>query len=148
MLPMLRTAMPFSPLASNAFNRFDSLFDRFFGDEFDLNRARSSWGFVPVSVWQDDNNIYVEADLPGVTEKDLEVTVHDKVLTIKAERRAEESRNYDFNGRVFGTVERAVVLPDSVDSDQVEAKLANGILSLTLPKHPEARPKKITVKSS
>jgi HSP20 family protein len=148
MLPMLRTGLAFSPLASSAFNRFDTMFDRYFGDEFEVNRARSSWGYVPVSLWQDDNNIYVEADLPGVTEKDFEITVHNRVLTIKAQRRAEESRNYDFNGRMFGTVERAVVLPDLVDSDQVEAKLANGILSVTLPKHAEARPKKIAVKSS
>jgi HSP20 family protein len=140
--------LPFSPLAGNAFTGIDSLFDRLFGDELDLNRPKSVWGFVPVSVWQDDNNIYVEADLPGVTEKDLEITVHNRVLTIKAERRGEEARKYDFNGRTFGSVERAVVLPDAVDSDHVDAKLANGILSVTLPKHPEARPKRIAVKST
>jgi HSP20 family protein len=148
MLPVLRATLPFSPLASNAFNGIDSLFDRLFRDELDLNRPKSAWGFVPVSVWQDENNIYVEADLPGVTEKDLEITVHNRVLTIKAERRDEEARKYDFNGRTFGSVERAVVLPESVDSDHVEAKLTNGILSVTLPKHPEARPKRIAVKSS
>jgi len=148
MLPVLRTNLPFSPLSIRAFSGFDSLLDRLFGDELDLNRAGSAWGFVPVSLWQDDDNIYVEADLPGVTDKDLEITVHNRVLTIKAERRDEGSRKYDFNGRTFGALERAVVLPDSVDSDQVEAKLANGILSLTLPKHAEARPKKIAVKSS
>jgi HSP20 family protein len=147
MFPVLRTHAPFSPLAGRAFNRIDSLFDRFFADEFETNRPGWRWGFVPVSLWQDDNNIYVEADLPGVTEKDLEITVHNRVLSIKAERRAEESRKYDFNGRTFGCLERAVALPESVDSDQVEAKLANGILCVTLPKHPDARPKKIAVKS-
>jgi len=148
MLPVLRTNLPLSPFAGTAFNRIDSLFDRFFGDELDLNRPGWGWGFVPVSMWQDDNNIYVEADLPGVTDKDLEITVHNRVLTIKAERREEESRKYTFNGRAFGVLERAVVLPDSVDSDHVEAKLANGILSVTLPKHPDARPKKIAVKTA
>jgi HSP20 family protein len=86
--------------------------------------------------------------LPGVRDKDLEVTVHNRVLTVKAQRREEESRRYAFNGRAFGTLERAVDLPDSVDSDQVEAKLANGILSVTLPKHPDARPTRIVVKRS
>lgn len=148
MLPVLRASMPFSPLANSAFRGVDSLFDRFFGENFELDRMRPAWGFVPVSLWQDDNNIYVEADLPGVTEKDLEITVHNRVLTIRAERRDDESRKYDFNGRTFGTIERAVALPDSVDPDQVEAKLANGILSVTLPKHAEARPKKIAVKTS
>jgi HSP20 family protein len=148
MLPVLRAHFPFSPLAGSAFSGVDSLFDRLLGGELDLNRPRSAWGFAPVSLWQDDNNIYVEADLPGVTENDLEITVHNRVLTIKAQRRDDESRNYDFNGRTFGTLERMVALPDSVDSDQVEAKLANGILSVTLPKHPEARPKRIAIKSS
>jgi len=146
MLPVLRTHLPFSPLAGGAFNQMESLFDRFFGDDFDFKRP--AWGFVPVSVWQDDTNIYVEADLPGISENDLEITVHNRVLTIKAQRRADESRKYEFNGRVFGSLERVVVLPDSVDSAQVEAKLANGILTVTLPKHPDARPKKIAVKSS
>jgi HSP20 family protein len=146
MLPVLRTNLPFSPFAGDALNRIDSLFDRFFGDDLDLNRP--VWGFVPVSIWQDDNNIYVEADLPGVTDKDLEITVHNRVLTIKAQRRDEESRKYTFNGRTFGSLERSVVLPDLVDSNQVEAKLVNGILSVTLPKHADARPKKIAVKTS
>ncbi|MGO9467332.1 MAG: Hsp20/alpha crystallin family protein [Isosphaeraceae bacterium] len=145
---MLRTNLPFSPFAGTALNGLDTLFDRLFGDELDLDRPGWGWGFVPVSMWQDDNNIYVEADLPGVPDKDLEITVHNRVLTIKAQRREEESRKYTFNGRTFGVLERAIVLPDSVDSDQVEAKLANGILSVTLPKHPDARPKKIAVKTS
>jgi HSP20 family protein len=147
-LPTLRTSLPFSPLSHSTLNRIDTLFDRFFGTELDGDHPGLGWGFVPVSLWQDDNNIYVEADLPGVNEKDLEITVHNRVLTIKAERRADESRKYAFNGRVFGVLERALVLPDLVDSGQVEAKLANGILNVTLPKHPEARPKKIAVKTS
>ncbi len=148
MLPVLRTNMSLSPFAVTGLNGLDTLFDRLFGDELDLDRPGWGWGFVPVSMWQDDNNIYVEADLPGVPDKDLEITVHNRVLTIKAQRREEESRKYTFNGRTFGVLERAIVLPDSVDSDQVEAKLANGILSVTLPKHPDARPKKIAVKTS
>ncbi len=112
MLPVLRTNLPLSPFAGTAFNRLDSLFDRFFGEELEVNRPAWGWGFVPVSMWQDDNNIYVDADLPGVTDKDLEITVHNRVLTIKAERRDEESRKYTFNGRTFGVLERAVVLPE------------------------------------
>jgi HSP20 family protein len=148
MLPVLRAHLPFSPLTGARFNRIDSLFDRLLGDDFELNRPARSWGSVPVSLWQDDNNFYVEAELPGVTDTDLEITVHDRVLTIKAERRGDESRKYDFNGRTFGSVERVVALPEPVDSEQVVAKLVNGILSVTLPKHADARPKKIAVKTS
>jgi HSP20 family protein len=145
---MLRTKLAFPPPAGRGFSGVDLLFDRFFGDEFDLNRPSAGCGFVPVSLWQDDNNIYLEADLPGVLEKDLEVTVHDRVLTIKAQRHDEQSRKYAYNGRNFGSLERIVALPDLIDSDQVEAKLASGILSVTLPKHAQARPKKIAVKTS
>jgi HSP20 family protein len=148
MLPTLRTNSAFSPLAENAFRRFDTLFDRFFGHDFEPTTQNWGWGFVPIALWQDDNSIHVEADLPGVSEKDVDVTVQNGVLTIKAERRANEPRNYAVDGRAYGRLERSVVLPDSVDAEQVEAKLENGVLSLTLPKHPAARPKKITVKTS
>ncbi len=112
MLPVLRTNMSLSPFAGTGLNGLDTLFDRLFGDELDLDRPGWGWGFVPVSMWQDDNNIYVEADLPGVPDKDLEITVHNRVLTIKAQRREEESRKYTFNGRTFGVLERAIVLPE------------------------------------
>jgi HSP20 family protein len=149
MLPMLRTNLPFSPLGATGMNRLDTLFDRFFGDDFERPFGRNwTWSSVPVSMWQDENNIFVEAELPGVEEKDVDVTINNGILTIKAERHDQEGRGYLYNGRTFGRFERAVVLPESVDSDHVEASLAHGVLRVVLPKHPDARPKKIALKTA
>jgi HSP20 family protein len=148
MFPMVRTRFPFAPLASTAFNRSDSLFDRFFGD--DGEGLQPSWvpSRLPLAMWQDDDKFYVEAEIPGVTDQDVEIKVHNGVLTIKAERRPEDGRSYLYNGRLFGRFEQAVLLPEIVDSEKVEATLNRGVLHLTLPKHPAARTKKITLRSS
>lgn len=148
MLPVRRIGFAASPLAAFPFSRFDSLFDNFFGTDGEGLRPMGGSQSLPWSIWQDENHVYVEADLPGVSEKDLEATVHNGVLTIKAERSDEEGRVYIFNGRTFGRFERAITLPETVDSENVEATLTNGVLRIVLAKHPEARPKKITLKSS
>jgi HSP20 family protein len=148
MLPMIRTNVPFSPLATTALSGLESIFDRFLGDDGDFFRPSRDWNVLLMSMWQDDNNIYVEVELPGVAQDDVEITVQNGVLTIKAQRREPEGRVYSYNGRSFGRFERSVVLPVSVDSDHVEASLNSGILQLTLPKHQSARAKKITLKSS
>ena len=148
MLPVIRTSFPFSPLAGSTFNRLDSLFDRYFANDKDGESSFWGWGSVPLSIWQDETNLYVEAELPGVAESEVDITVQNDVLTIRGERQQEEGRKYLYNGRTFGRFERAVVLPDRIDSDQVEATLQNGVLRVTLTKHPEARPKKVTLKTS
>jgi HSP20 family protein len=66
---------------------------------------------------------------------------------LKALRQEPEGRKYLYNGRIFGRFERTVALPEAVETDQIEATLVDGVLSLTLPKKAEARPKKITVKN-
>jgi HSP20 family protein len=148
MLPAFRASLPVLPLASSTFHGLDSLFHNVFGDDGD--RLKPVWvrNAVPISVWQDDNTVYLEAELPGVAEKDLEITVHDGVLTVKGESHEEEGRSYIYNGRTFGRFERAVTLPDQVDSERVEATLANGVLRISLPKVPQAKPRKIALKTS
>jgi HSP20 family protein len=148
MLHFVRTSFPTTPHARTAFNRADTQFDRFFGH--DGETLRPIWGGdeIPVSAWQDDTTIHVDAEIPGVTESDVEIMVHKGVLTIKAERRPAEGRTYLYNGRAFGRLERAIILPEFVDSGNVEAALTDGVLHLTLPKHPAAQPKKIALKTS
>jgi HSP20 family protein len=148
MLPVLRSSFPFSPFAASSFDRLDSLFDRFFAENGDGRRAGWDFGSVPVSIWQDENRLYVEVELPGVTDKDVEITVHSGVLNIRAERQGEEGRAYLYNSRSFGRFEKSIVLPEAIDSDHVEATLNNGVLRVALPKHAEARPKKINLKIS
>jgi len=149
MLPVLRSNLPFSPFVGSTFGRLDTLFDRVFGEEPEaFNRQGWSWSHMPLTMWEDENNLFIEAEMPGVLEKDLEVTVHGDVLSIRAHRHEPEGRKYLYNGRTFGRFERAVALPEAVDTDQIEATLSDGVLRLSLPKRAEARVKKITVKNA
>jgi HSP20 family protein len=145
MLPTLRNPATLSPWPISPVNRLDSFFDRIFGEDGFVNQA---WGGVPVAMWQDDDHLYVEAELPGVAEADVDVTVHNGMLFIRGERRPEEGRTYLYNGRSFGRFERVVTLPEAVDTDAVQAELTNGMLRVALPKRPEAKPKKIALKTS
>jgi HSP20 family protein len=122
----------------------DTLFDRSFGDGGALTPA---WAGVPVAMWEDDDCIHIEAELPGVADKDVDVTVHNGLLFIRAERRPAEGRNYLYNGRAYGRFERVITLPEAVDAEDVQARLADGLLCIELTKSPEAKPRKVTVKA-
>jgi HSP20 family protein len=149
MLPVLRSNLPVSPFAGAPFGRMDSFFDRFFGSEGNGPGAQTwTWSHMPVAMWADEENLYLEVEAPGVAEQDVEITVHGDILSIKVQRPEVEGRKYLYNGRIFGRFERDVVLPEAVDTDQIEATLANGLLYVQLPKTPESRPKKISVKTS
>jgi HSP20 family protein len=146
MLPTLRAAYPFTSLAS--LSRLDSLFDRLLSNEGDGTPSGSVCRPLPLSLWQDDSSIFLEAELPGVLEKDVEITVHEGVLTIKAEKQDQDGRNYIHKGRLFGKFEHAISLPEQVDSEKVEAALSNGVLRIVLPKVAQALPRKVALKTS
>jgi len=103
---------------------------------------------VPVSLWQDEDHVYVEADLPGVSEPDVQLTVHQGMLFIRGERKAAEGRTYQYDGRAWGRFERVIALPEKVQTDAVQAELSNGVLRVVLPKSPETKPKTISLKAS
>ena len=149
MLPVLRNTMTRTTPWMTPVNRLERLFDRFFEDSFFNYGFTPEWGTgVPVSLWQDEDHVYIEAELPGLTDQDVDVTVHNGMLFIRGERKLEEGRQYLYNGRTWGRFERVITLPEAVDADNVQAELTNGILRVTLPKSPEAKPKKITLKTS
>lgn len=106
--------------------------------------------FPPVNVWEDDNNLYLEAELPGITMENLEILVKDLELTISGDRGAEASEGvvYHRRERGQGRFSRTLNLPMPIDADKVEATLKDGVLSLTLPKAEEAKPRKIEVKTA
>jgi len=94
----------------------------------------------------------ITAELPGLDEKNVEVTVADNILTIKGEKKEEKEekrKGYYRSERSFGTFQRSFELPESVDQDKITASFQNGLLTLTLPKKPEAHrlEKKIEVKA-
>ena len=147
MLPVIRRNVTMTPWTTSM-NRLEGLFDRLFDDRVFGLATREEGAAVPISLWQDDEHVYVEADLPGMTEQDVEVTVHKGVLFIRGERKVEEGRQHLYNGRTWGRFERAITLPDEVDTAAVQAELSQGVLRLTLPKSPETKPRKIALKTS
>ena len=146
MFPAIRSNSGLSPVATGPINRLDSLFDRVFGDDGAF--LGQAWSGMPLAMWQDDDHFYVEVELPGVSDGDLDITVHNGMLFIRGERKPEEGRRYLYNGRSYGRFERVITLPEAVNTDEVQATLTNGVLCINLPKSPEAKPKKIELKTS
>ena len=91
----------------------------------------------------------VKADLPGVAEGDLDINVHNNVLTVTGARQAEERKegeSFTLYERQFGSFSRSFSLPDLADGERIEAKLDAGVLTLTIAKKAEAKPRKIVLK--
>ena len=124
-------------------NQVQDEFTKWFG------RATRGPAAPALNVWEDQNAVYAEADLPGFDPAKLEVTVTEgNQLTVQGERPAPEIAGAVWirQERPFGKFVRAIELPSLVDADRVEAKYENGVLRLTLPKHEAAKPRKIVVK--
>ncbi len=103
-------------------------------------------------VSETDKAYEITAELPGMDEKNIEVKLANGVLTIKGEKqeeKEEKQKDYHMRERSFGSFQRTFQVPDGVDSDKIEASFKNGVLSVTLPKSPEAQKaeKKIAVKT-
>jgi HSP20 family protein len=127
--------------------------DRLFGRwTWELPSA-AAWlpaAYPALNLWEDDETLYVEAELPGVNMEDLDITVTGaNELTIKGNRKcpAPDKVEWHRRERAFGAFERTVELPVSVDPNKVEARLENGVLTIRLGKSAEARPRKILVKA-
>ncbi len=130
----------------------NDLFDEFFRDFEDsfgwpaaLADRRGTARLVPqVDVSETEKDILVKADLPGLEEKDVEVTLDDNLLTIRGEKRhehEEKDRDYYLMERSYGSFERAIPLPEGIEQDKIAASFKNGVLTVTIPKTPEARSK-------
>src|SRR5678816_91597 len=117
--------------------------DPFFGD-------RRVSAFAPAFEVKETTDAFVlKADLPGVAESDLDISVHNSVLTVSGARQAEERKegeSYALYERQFGSFSRSFSLPDSVDAEKIEAKLDAGVLTLTIAKQEPAKPRKIELK--
>lgn len=133
-----------SHVLPNALSEVDSLVDQFFGPG---GTRLSNWR-VPAAVWESDTQLVVEFDAPGVKLEDVDITFDKGQLSLKLKRAAAEHEGKLLhNERGHGEVTRTVSLPDTVDPDSIGAKLADGVLSITIGKHPEALPKRIEVQT-
>ncbi|HRJ49850.1 MAG: Hsp20/alpha crystallin family protein [Phycisphaeraceae bacterium] len=106
-------------------------------------------GALALDVSEDDQNVYVRASLPGFRKEDVEISVHDGVLSIKAEHSEEteeKKERYYRRERRVGSVSRRIALPSSVQEDKTSAQLSDGVLTLSLPKHPKDEPRRIAIR--
>lgn len=104
-----------------------------------------------LNLWEDDNAIHVEAEMPGFKRDDLDISIDGDRLTIKGERsgeKEEEGKQYHRRERWLGRFARTITLPVPIDATKVSASLTGGVLTLTLPRREDAKPRKITVKPS
>lgn len=144
---MVQTRFPFGDLWSEM-GRVHSELNRLFNRNGERGLAPTG---PAVNVWEDEHNVFAEADLPGMDPAKLEVFVTEgNELAIQGERTvtAPNGAVWHRQERGFGQFMRQVTLPSLVDADKVEAKYEFGVLRLTLPKSEAAKPKKIVVQAS
>ena len=126
---------------------FDSALGRMFGGEG--GNGGRAWAPYAVDVREDADHIYVEAELPGFSKDDVDITMENQTLTIQAERKDEQENarkgDYLLNERRYRRFLRSFTLPPTVDDRKVDARLTNGVLHITLNKREETKPRKITV---
>ncbi len=119
-----------------------------------LWRTELKWGATPaVNIVEHDKQYEITAELPGMDESNIDVRYSDGMITIKGEKteeKEEKKKDYYLSERRYGSFQRSFRVPDGVDADKIEAILKNGVLTLTLPKSPEAqkKEKKISIRKS
>lgn len=149
---LVRRVWPSRPTYESSLSDFDQL-RREMLRLFDWGEASSSAEagvFPPLNVSEDQNNFYLSAEVPGVNANELAITALRNRVSIAGKRqisREDEKVSYHRKERAEGSFSRTVTLPTEVDSERVEARYANGILSLRLPKAEAAKPRQITVKA-
>jgi HSP20 family protein len=127
---------------------FDDAFTRPLG--FAGNGNGYGWSTPAVDMYQTDNEVVVKASLPGIKAEEVQINVTGDVLTLKGETRQNDESNdkaYHIREQRWGMFERSIGLPTAVTADKAQANFENGILTITLPKAEEAKPKSITIKT-
>jgi len=126
--------------------------DRLFDDAFTrpLSGRDGGWSTPAVDMYQTDNDVVVKAALPGFKADDVQINVTGDVLTIRGEMKHEDEQKdkaWHIREHRWGSFERSISLPTDVVSEKAQADFDNGILTITLPKAEEVKPKTITVKA-
>lgn len=109
--------------------------------------ASTTWS-PTVDIYETENELVVKADLPDVSEKDIDVRVENNLLTIRGERKFEKSLSEDNYLRVersYGTFSRSFSLPNTVNAEAIHAEYKNGVLTVTMPKREESKPRQVKV---
>ena len=102
----------------------------------------------PVDIYEDESTVVIKAEVPGVDQKEIDIRIEDNTLTLRGERKHSQDvkkENYHRIERYFGTFQRSFSLPATVDQEKVAASCDKGVLTITLPKKEETKPKQINV---
>ena len=121
----------------------DMAWNREFGEEL----KEGVWQ-PPVDIYEDEHSVIIKAEVPDVEQKDIEVKIENGTLTLRGERKHSSDirkENYYRVERYFGQFQRSFSLPQTIDQDKVQASCDKGILTITLPKREETKPKPISV---
>lgn len=148
-MPTITRWEPFRSVTS-----FQDQMSRLFEDAFFRGRgddsALTAWA-PAVDIYETQDELVVKADLPDVSEKDLDVRVENNMLTIRGERKFEQEvseDNYLRVERTYGSFSRSFALPNTVNADAIRAEYRNGVLTVRMPKREESKPKQIKVSVS
>ena len=128
-------------------DRMNRLFQDTYGTQSREEGLTSS--FVPaVDIYEDEHNVTVKMEVPGIDQKDIDVRLENNTLTVRGERKfdkEEKEKNNQHNKRRYGSFYRAFTLPNTLDAERVQADYENGVLKIRMAKKAEAKPKQIKV---
>jgi HSP20 family protein len=151
---LVRRVWPSRPTFDSAFGDFDQvrremlrLLDTVAGETF---RDEGAGVFPPMNITQDENNFYLRAEVPGIKPNELSISAVRNRVSLAGKReiqRENERVSYHRKERAEGSFNRTVTLPTEIDAERVDARYTNGILTLTLPKAEETKPRQITVRT-
>ncbi len=147
---------------ANAINRWEpgtglslrdavnQLFDESFVRPFDRSAGGTGTHYLPLDIYETDEAFFVKAFVPGVSPDQIDITTRQNTVTIRAEQPAEQndSVRWYLRERPSGTWQRSFELPTAIDTQHIDAKLEHGVLIMKLPKAPEAKPRKVHIKTA
>ena len=126
----------------------DRIFDNFLGDwNFPRRTVHRNW-LPPVDILDTDDHVEIRAEVPGLSEKDVHVSITDNVLTLRGEKKQEsevKDGGYHRVERSYGRFQRSFTLPSNLQTDKVKATFKNGVLAILVPKTEQAKPKEIPI---
>jgi len=129
------------------FNTLPARLGGYFGKDWELTTSTTAWN-PSVDIFENDNEVIVKAELPGLNAKDIDVRLENNVLVLKGERHFEKEakeENYHRIEREYGSFSRSFALPTLVNGDRVSAEYKDGVLKIVLPKKEEIKPKPIKI---
>jgi HSP20 family protein len=145
---MMRALMPWTGMAGMK-QEMDRLFDRFFESKWDEFPALGEWA-PSMDISETKDSLVAKVEVPGMEEKDIQVSLQENLLTIKGEKKHEKEEKDEHYHRVersYGVFTRSLRLPVAVDGSKVTATFKNGLLTVTLPKTPAAKGTTIPIKA-